>query len=143
MADSARKVTMDRLRALCEEVRGGVYFVKRGPIDWSSHNYDENQRAISILLDDHSFLKDINDASISLEFGGQMLRPDERPDMDDGLLDEMIDDAEWIIRSLIGSTNSQGDNIILQAKIKDARIVEFHDAQLRVQGIVAFFEVNF
>lgn len=134
---------MDRLRELCVEVRGGVHFVKRGPIDWAVFNFDAHDRAIAVLLDDHSFLGDINDASISFEIAGRMIQPEKSPDLDDGLLDEMIDDAEWIIRSLIDSDDSKGDPVILKANLLDARIVEFHDVQLRVQGIIAFIEVSF
>lgn len=141
--DSSRKVMMDTFRKLCEEVRGGIHFIKRGPIDWSSFNFDENQRAIAILVDDTSFLKDINDASLSFEIAGRMIQPEDRPNLDDGLLDEMIDDAEWIIRSLIDSKDKQGDSVIMKAGFNDARIVEFHDVQLRVQGIIAFIEVSF
>ena len=143
LADSPRKVMMDTFRQLCRDVRGGVYFTKRGPIDWSSFNCGEQERAIAILIDDHSFMKDINDASITFEIAGRMIQPEQRPDLDDGLLDEFIDDAEWIIRSLIDSVDTQGDPVVLKAGFADARIVEFHDVQLRVQGIIAFIEVSF
>lgn len=143
MSDSPRKIVLDTLRGFCQQVRGGVYFVKRGPIDWATFPFNQHSRAISILVDDQSLFLDINVASLTLEFGAQLRSVSDDPGLDDGLMDELTDDAEWVVRSLIDSSNSQGDAVVLRTDLKESRAIEFHDAQLMVQGIVVNFEVSF
>lgn len=143
MSDSPRRVVMDTLRRLCEEVRGGVYFVKRGPIDWATFPFDSHPRAISILADDLSLFKELNEASLTLEIAAQIRTQGEDPGLDDGLMDEFIDDAEWVVRSLIGKDNASGDAVVLKTDLEDSRAIEFHDPQLKVQGIIVNFDVSY
>lgn len=135
---------INAIRVSWGEVRGGSYFVKRGPIHWASFDFEELPKAVAILVDDLSFMKNdgINDANISFEVAARMATGKES-EVDDGLLDEIIDDAIWVIRSLKQAKNSQGDNVIMRLSERTARITEWHDPDVRVQGVVASFQVEY
>jgi hypothetical protein len=118
--------------------------VKRGPIHWATFDFSAMPKAVAILVDDQSFIKEdgVNDANISFEVAARMATG-QQPEVDDGLLDELIDDAIWVIRSLRQAKNGQGDNVILRLASSAARITEWHDPDVRVQGIVCPFQVEY
>lgn len=126
------------LREQWRAVRGGTYFVKRGPILWADFDFEAQPRAVAILIDDHTFLRDINDANVAFELGARMPSGRE-PEVDDGLLEELTDDAKWVIRQLVKGTDSVGDAVVLRLEHQSARIREWHDPDMKVQGVICTF----
>ena len=143
---SARKDVTQKVKELAKAARNGAYFVKRGYINWSSFPFEKYPRAIAILVDEENLFRDhtgFADARISLEIFTSIPDSDEDPQIDDGVLDELIDDARWIMESLEQSRNKQGDPIVFKMKRNTSSVVESHDATLMVQGIVAIIQVTY
>jgi len=134
---SPRAFLLQAIKSEAKLVRGGVYFVKRGVIDWSTFPFAERPRAIAVLSDDCSVLKStgINDMTLSLEMATSMPTGSE-PEIDDGILDELFQDAETLLRKAAERIDSNGDPAAIVLMTESARVVEFHDSRLRVQGIV-------
>ena len=83
------------------------------------------------------------DARISMEIFTRIPDTDQEPQIDDGLLDELIDDARWIVEQLEQSKNKAGDPIVFKLPKNTSSLVESHDATLMVQGIVAIIRVTY
>lgn len=141
---SPRQVVRDTLVKYAKQVRNSGYFVKRGAIVWSSFPFGEHPRAIAIMFDDIGILrqKGMTEAKIGIEMFASMPEGTE-PEIDDGLLDELIEDAEFILQKTIRERDSVGDSVILRLDGETANVVESHDSTKRVQGIVVTFNVNF
>jgi len=136
---------MRTVRSLCEQVRNGAYFVKRGYINWSTFPFDKHERAIAILVDEESLEpseKGFAEARLSFEIFTS-IPESENPQIDDGILEELIIDARWIVSKLVQARNRQDDPIIYAYKKNTSSIVESHDATLMVQGIVAIIRVTY
>jgi len=134
---------METLTTRWSEVRGGSYYVKRGAISWPSFDFERRPRAVAIMADELLFLRAEAPMDVSFEVAASMPGPTEDPQIDEGLIDELADDTEWVVRKLIEAVDTQGDCVALRVAEQDARIIEWHDPTIRVQGIVAFFQVTF
>lgn len=143
MTRSPRYTALATIRRLATEVRGGAYFVKRGPIDWSSFPFTKHERALAIMVDEQTLFQSINTATVTLEVAGQLSNPEDQPELNDGLMDEFTEDLEWIARSLMNSTDDQGDSVITGLNLKDATAIEFHDPQFGVQGMILNFNITY
>lgn len=143
---SARKDVTDKIKALAKSVRNSAYFVKRGYINWATFDFTSYPRAISILVDEERLLRDTKgfaDARISLEIFTKIPPSTDPPQIDDGVLDELIDDARWIVEQLEQARNAQGDPVVFKISRNTSALVESHDATLEVQGIVAIIRVTY
>jgi hypothetical protein len=136
---SARKNIMDALVFYAKAVRNKRYHVKRGAIAWEDHDFDGREFAIAVMVDDCTILnpRGMNEAKIGIEIATKMPGTTEDPQIDDGTLDLLIEDAEFILENTKRKQDSQGDNVLL--KLTGANVTEFHDAAIRVQGIVVSF----
>ena len=134
---------MDSVRDLWSTVRGGTYYTRRGPIWWAGFPFDAYPRACSIQVSEEAPFAQINTAQIVFEVAAS-LRPEtvETLGIDDGLLDEFKDDAAWVAIEWSKKLNSLGDSLLIHADLNRARVVEFYDADLRVQGISFFVRVS-
>lgn len=138
---------METIKDLCKEVRGGAYYVKRGVIDWRSHDFDQIPKAIAIGADEFPLFgrgdgNGFKDADLSLEVFTKLPKTGDPVGIDDGLLDELMDDMWWVITELL--KKRQGDFPVVFNVVK-ARVkaVESHDVTLGVQGIVVFLPVSY
>ena len=139
---------MDSMKAKARTVRNGRYFVKRGAIDWTSHDFASKPFALSLQIDDGSLLRTasvrgMKSARISMEMFAPLPKAQDVPEIDDGLLDELIDDAEAIVLDLVMARDSSDDPIVFRVDETGARFVEAHDISLLVQGIVVTFNVQY
>lgn len=126
------------------EVSRGEYFVKRGAVNWATFPFDEKGKAIAVMIDDTTFMapnKGFDFMNLSLEVADRM--PDgTQPAIDDNLYEQMRVDIEWILARVIQETNSKGDNVIMRVD-RNARLIEFHDVDRRVQGVVVTLNLTF
>lgn len=136
---------LDTLKELCKKLRGGSYFVKRGPINWAEFPFEKYPRAIAILVDDQTFISStgIQKASMSIEVAGSMPSPKDNPEVDDGLLDEFFEDVSLVLLSLREAKQGRGEDPVVFDVTADATATEFHDSTLKVQGIMVFFRVQY
>lgn len=141
---SPRKVLMDTLRILADESRSGAYFVKRGAIDWATFAFASHPRAIALMADHMGLLQvdGMRPVSVGIEMAARMPETTDPPEIDDGLMDEMIEDVEEIVYGLQSQKDDRGDTVAFRVDPRESSIREFHDVSLRVQGIVAQFNVK-
>lgn len=142
---SPRKVALDTVKALAKKVRSGAYFVKRGAINWTTWDFEKHPRAISIQLDRVTLFKvnGMNDGVITLEMFSRMSSKEVPPEIDDGVMDELLEDAEAIFLGLMSAEDKQGDSVVTKLEQDSTEVVESHDTSLRVQGIVVTVPVTF
>jgi len=143
---SSFKTMMETFKTLAKEVRSGAYFAKRGAIVWAEFPWDQcgKDRAISIQVDEGSLLR--NDTqmlpcAVTMEMAAPMPDPAEIAEIDSDLEDEMIEDARWILSTILARTDDGGDPVVFKVD-RDAPFVEFHDASLKVQGLVVYFKAT-
>lgn len=142
---SARRNALKKLKELWKGARNGVYFVKRGAVNWGTFDFDAKPRAVAILVDRGSFLRinGINYADVAFEICAQMRATPGEPEIDDELLDELIDDAERVIYDLQESKDKEDNPVVLKVSKDTAEYEEFHDVEKKIQGIIVKVSIEF
>jgi len=145
---SARRVMCDRWKELAKEMRNGTYFVKRGAINWTTFSFEDHGAGIALMVDDGELLrtqrnKGMKPARCSMEITHRLPGEQESPEIDDGLMDELLDDAEWLITELMKSRTAGDDPVVFRIDENSVRFVEFHDIEVKVQGIVVTFNLEY
>lgn len=132
---------VERLRTL----RKKKYFVKRGAISWPTFDFDSHPYAAAVMVDDSTLfaVNGMNTANFSIEFATRMEAPGEEPSIDDDTLDLLFEDVEGVLGEIEGAKDSNGDVLLLEFRRTTVQVVEFHDASLRVQGVVVTFTVGY
>jgi hypothetical protein len=138
----------DRWKELAGQMRNGIYFVKRGAILWPSFSFTDHKGGIALMLDDGNLLRTqrnrgMKPARCSMEMFRRMESTPEAPEIDDGLMDELLDDAEWLLKELMKSRTSADDPVVYRIDENSVRFVEAHDTELKVQGIVVTFNLEY
>lgn len=148
VAKSARRQMCDRWRELAEQVRNGLYFVKRGAINWTTFPFKDEQGGIALMIDDGQLLRTqrergMKPARCSMEMFRSLPDLNAIPAIDDGLMDELLDDAEEILTELMKSRTASNDPIVFRIDANSVRFVEAHDTEIKVQGIVVTFNLEY
>jgi len=138
----------DRWKELAQQMRNGIYFVKRGAILWPAFSFEDHEGGIALMIDDGSLLRTqknrgMKPARCSMEMFRRMASTKEAPEIDDGLMDELLDDAEWLLQELMKSRTSADDPVVFRIDANSVRFVEAHDTELKVQGIVVTFNLEY
>lgn len=128
------------IREAAAKLRGGVYFVKRGFINWAAHPFDRRgPRAIAVMFTEAELIGStwagLQDATLRLELGVAIPDAADPPEIDDGVLDELYEDAVLLLHALEQSGLAANAPAITKLDWKGATFVEFHDPDERVQGI--------
>lgn len=137
---SNQTLALESLKAIATKARNGSYFVKRGAIVWEEFPFEKFKRAISIQVDERDFMRPTNKAECALEFAAAIPGTDQHPGIDDGLMDEFLEDAEAIFRAWRQAMDSIGTFVL---GFTPGKITEFHDVDYRVQGMTAKFTAEF
>lgn len=142
---SARSNFIKTIRASAEARGNKRYFVKRGVINWATFNFASHQFAMSMLIEDTTFMRvnGMQEMTFSLEAATVIPDSTEQPEIDDGIIDILIEDMEAIFAEARVKVDAHGDSVALGVDTESARIVEFHDSALRVQGIIATVIVKY
>lgn len=143
---SIRCQVMAELKRLAGVARNGRYFVKRGAINWAAFDFEKHGPAIAVMMDDTTLLRpdgnEFNRANLALEVFAPM--PDgSDPGIDDGLLDELLEDAESIICDVNKATTSDGQPLAFDIVTGSASAKESSDVDQRVQGVVCQFTIRY
>jgi len=130
---------VDQLRGSWEKLRGGRYLVKRGAMAWPSFDFEANPYAVAIMLDAIRPLTHGigTPCRLAFEVGCRMPNPEEEPNIDDGLFDELIDDVERVVHELMlaRSPGATEYSVTFSLKTESAVVAEWHDADLMIQGL--------
>lgn len=142
---SARKTMLDTIIALAKKVRSGAYWVHRGPVNWATFDYGNRPRGIAVRFEDGQFLAPhaMNEATLGIDLFTAWDDDPGNPDVDDGLIDELIDDATEIVEALGRATDAQGDAVVFRIARTTARVMEVSDADLGVLGVIVQFNVTY
>lgn len=139
-----RRELLTAIRKLCATVHNARYFTKRGPIDWASFPFDRHPFGCAILCDDTTLFRRIDTAVVTLQLAAKL--PDyaaKGPEIDDGLADEFYDDVRWVLTELRKQRDERGQPVAISIGTESARVVEFHDADLLVQGVLVTIPIDF
>jgi len=151
-ADSQRVRVLKRLTSIFKESNGGRYYVRRGAINWSQFNFDQNQYAVSINCDESSFLRPGPQTMIiSVEMMGKLPTETElvAGNIDDTGIDIFHEDVALAVGQLMESKQEgQGgdpgeDSVVLRIDQIHDKIVEMADLNRGIQGIIAFFIIDY
>lgn len=143
---SKTRVLTQTLKSLACQVRNSSYFVRRGAINWATFPFSRYPRAISIIIDDSSIFGPVkgafDTANISLEMFTHLADIEEPMDLNDELMEELREDAAWILQTLM-SAKDTSDNCVIYKLDRETRVIEASDSNLKVQGIVVTSSVTF
>jgi hypothetical protein len=126
-----------KLKESWSKIANGMYYVRRGAINWLTHEFNEHKRAVAIIFDDSTFLKDINDATISFEIAAKI-----DGELNDDLVDELSSHAAEVLNDLMTQTDSNGDNIATCVP-NSGLMIEWHDLDLNLQGIIVHVNIKY
>lgn len=137
------RAALEAIREKARLVRGGRYFVKRGWLVWSAFPFDVHERGLSITVAFSRFLEEDGhpgEAEVTLALAARIEdSPD--PGLDDGVVQEMIDDARWVVREA-ARQREDGYRPFTALHDSTSTVQEFHDDADRVQGVVASFRLR-
>lgn len=144
---SNRYFVMKELMKLCKEVHNGRYKVHRGAVNWAEFNFDKTPYPLAIVVDDRSFLRQFNAATITLEmmmpFKGNV---GDEPfgAVQDEAIEELSQDAELIFVKLLNVRHpATRDSLISKVDQTSDSIQEFSDSNRGIQGIVASVSIEY
>jgi hypothetical protein len=142
---SRRRKVIEEFQRRLTDLRGGAYHVSRQPINWSEFPFDQHPKAVAIIVDESTFLRRDNSATISLEFMEKM--PDEYRAVDDASMDLMYEDAVQVFESVADCDNRDPDDsglpLVYKLDRQSESAIEVSDTSLKVQGLVATASVQF
>ena len=137
----------DTLVDKAKTLRNDVYFVKRGAINWTTHDFDQDPRAVAVMIDDFQLFGKTNSgmktANLSIEMFAKMPQRDGKPEIDDALQDELVDDAEALLRHLQTARDGGDNPVVFKLDLESARVIEAHDIEIQVQGAVVQFAITY
>lgn len=142
---SPRRVVGNTLLELARSVRNRSYYARRGAVNWAAFDFDAHPRAIAIVFDETPVFPDARamyTIKCTLELFAKFNGEDSLDSIDDELMDEIHEDARWIVEQLIRRKTSSGDNAVIGVVTVGITAIETHDADLRVQGLIVPFTVS-
>lgn len=133
---------LDLLATEARKIRSGGYVVRRGVIQWLSFDFRKHPLALAIVLDTGTIgRQDLQSGALALEFGGSMKMDEDSASLDDAILDDMYEDAEFLVRKLAEAKDERGNDVAIVRL--PAEVVEWSDIRKRVGGIVVTFDVRY
>lgn len=117
--------------------------VHRGAVDWTNYPFDEFPRALCVLIDDTTLFQPdggFDNMNLSIEVACRM--PESPIGPDDNLFEDIRSELQRIILVLLSAADSEGDALVVKAD-QSARLVEFHDTQLQVQGVAVTLNLTY
>ena len=135
---------LETLRVAIQAARGGRYHVKRGYVDWTAHDYRVHPFPVSIMVDVET-QGTIGDTEALLSVVAACSIPEPAPvEIDDERVQDLIDDVRAAFAALEQSTVAGADGpVVFRLDWKGARLTEWHDVDLRLQGILLQVQVSY
>lgn len=139
---SRRREVLAAIKQAWSEVRGGSYYVKRGAIDWTAHQFTDKPFACSIQVDECSLPqpwptklgRPHEDMQITFELATRIQATTD-PQVEDEGLELLIEDLRDVLLGLATLKRTNGDTL-LDLLVAETRPVEFHDTTYLVQGLI-------
>lgn len=143
---SPKAAVMTALRQLLAAARSGRYHVKRGYVDWVAHDYDAHPYPASIMCDVET-LGGIGDTDtvVSVVLAARM-PPEAVVDLDEDVLSDLAADARTAFEQLEKmrwAHDGQDEPLVFRLDWRGARLSEWHDVDLRLQGILLQVQVSY
>lgn len=145
---SARRSVLQGAVEFWSDLREGLWFVKRGAINWTVWNFEKHPWAVSVMFDDMSLFPHVRnafrDGTITFEaFVRSAGSFEDVFEFDDELQEQIIDDMSVVIQRLLDERGSDGRPLLMNVDRSSARVIEAHDLNKKVQGIVLTFNATF
>ena len=130
---------LKKLVELWGNVRNQKYTVYRGAINWPNHDFTNIPYAVSVMMDECSFLKEINEGILSFEIFAPIV---EEKQINDEELDIQLSNVMEVFYELGKTKNSKGNSYgaILPGT---ERCIEHYDSSYNVQGLIILVSVKF
>lgn len=139
----SRAQLMERLIAIARTVRGGEYWVHRGPVNWVRFPWHAHKRAMALMLEERSLTgNQMETATLRIEAFAALPQRTDDPMIDDGLLDTLDTDVQWVVVELARAQLANRDSVALVNRAS-ATVEEFFDPELGVQGIALRLPIQF
>lgn len=146
-SNTARKPMMVAFSDQAKAVANQQYLVKRGVLDYSTLDWQTHPRTWAIQLDEGSLYRHSPIGGytgwMTFEVFAKLEDQSADPMFDEDLSEELLNDILTVIERTLKDVNTQGDPIVFSIPRGSAKFLESHDTQLRVQGIIATFEVSY
>lgn len=149
LVDTPRTRVLNKLFDLCSEENGNRYYVRRGPINWATHDYGSYPYAIAILTPSFSMFRPVfNELTLSLEVAMRMpetsnQRGESREGLNDNEIESLVQDVDRIVHKLVTSKDSNGDHIITRIDNETAEAQEISNEDWSIQGFQVIFTVEY
>lgn len=144
-----RTTVITKLYDLCAEENGNRYYVRRGPINWSAHDFGSHPFAIAILTPSFSmFRPTFNEVTFSLEVVMRMpetsiQRGEAREGLNDNEIESLVQDIDRVVHKLVTSKDSNSDHIITRIDNESAEAQEISNEDWSIQGFQVIFTVEY
>jgi len=136
-----RKEVMDKFLELWGEVRNQKYEVHRGAVNWPNYDFDKHPLAVAVMMDECSFLGQINEGIVSFEIFAKITDDKKLNDVE---LETQLNNVMNVIHLFNKSISSIDPRRSIGAVLpKSEKCIEHYDISLNVQGLVILFSVKF
>lgn len=142
---SARRAVMAQLVQSWARVRGGAYDSHRGVVNFTTYEWGERDRAVSVFMDDETFGRVQNEGTVAFHVFARLRdrTPGDGGNIDDSVIDEIKDDAVTVIQELIDARDTKGDSLIYLFLENTATMQEAYDLKAGVEGVLILFDIRF
>lgn len=134
-----KKEVMRKLVDLWKEVRNQKYTVYRGAVNWPNHDFEKFPYSVTVMMDECSFLGEINEGIVSFEIFAPIV---EDKNINDEELDTQLLNVMQIFQELGNSKNRDG-RFIASILPTSEKCIEHYDSALNVQGLIILFSIKF
>lgn len=147
----ARLCALGAIVEVASRLRGGRYHVRRGPIDYPTHDFDAHPYPLEIRTPSFPLTRGAQgrqgrwffvgsveiDAVVRIDPGGQV-------GLADSVLDPLVFDLEDLLERIVQTHNSDGDPIIYRVQNTPApTCTELVSDDWRLQGVRASFNIEY
>lgn len=139
---SARSDALNKLKEIFKTLHNSRYYVKRGVVAWAGFDFQKYAHAVSIQVDEIAPWMPMPTMSLSIEMATLIPEMSTDPEIDDTTNEDMIDDCIEALNAWERLKMQNGDPYIIKMERLGVRAIEFHDATLRVQGIILTVNVS-
>ena len=143
---TSRRNLSESLRTLWLEVRDGVYYVRRGHIEWPGWRFDVQERAVAIKIPNETMFpiqaeKGAHRARVRFEVFSRL---DEDPDreVNEKLMDEIRQDVREVVNRLLALREGNAP-VVFRVFKETASLIEDYNSEAWIQGVVAEFDVAY
>lgn len=136
---------LQQLCALLRAQRSARYFVKRGYLEWTAHDYVAHPYPVAVMVDAER-PGSIGDTVAALSLVAATKIPQHGVvELDDEVLQDLLDDLRGALQQLEHAepTLTADGPVVFRLDWEGASSHEWHDTDLRLQGVVLLIQVSY